>query len=79
MIEREVEVVNRIIDESSDIAIELANLRDSVEGTAAEQVKPTLDTLVDRVNALADVLTALSIDLTRVNNNLGQGKHKEGS
>ena len=77
MIEREIEVLDRAVDESSDIAVELAKLRDAVDGTPAAEVMPTLGALVDRVNALADVLTALSIDLANVNNSL-EGNRSRG-
>ena len=77
MIERELEIIDRAVDESSDVAIELANLRDALDGKSADEIKQTLSDAIERIDALADVLTALSIDLAHVNRTLTDDRSKE--
>ena len=67
MIERELEVMDNATDEASDIAVALADLRDTVDGKSADEVKQSLSIVVERINGIADVLTALSIDLFKIN------------
>ncbi len=70
MIERELEVMDNATEEASDIAVALADLRDTLDGKSADEVKQSLSTLLERINGIADVLTALSIDLFKVNTQL---------
>lgn len=70
MIERELEVVDDVMEEASDIAVALADLRDSADGKTAVELKQELSVIVERINGVADVLTALSIDLFKVNTQL---------
>lgn len=70
MIERELEVIDRVTEEASDIAVALADVRDAVEGTSAHEMKEALSVIVERINSVADVLTALSIDLAKLDNTL---------
>ncbi|MBA3438433.1 MAG: hypothetical protein H0T92_01000 [Pyrinomonadaceae bacterium] len=70
MIERELEVVDQAAEEAGDIAIQLANLRDSIDAQPTNEAKQALVTAIERIDNLADVLTALSIDLAHVNRTL---------
>ncbi|MCP9493273.1 MAG: hypothetical protein MSG64_02335 [Pyrinomonadaceae bacterium MAG19_C2-C3] len=67
MIERELEVMDNATEEASDIAVAVADLRDTLNGKSADEIKQSLSTLLERINGIADVLTALSIDLFKVN------------
>jgi hypothetical protein len=77
MIEREIEVLDRTIDETGEVAVELANVRDALATLTADDIRRALSTIVERVDGVANVLTALSIDLTRVNNSLAGGDEAE--
>ncbi|MBA3443071.1 MAG: hypothetical protein H0T92_24770 [Pyrinomonadaceae bacterium] len=70
MLERELEVVDQAAEEAGDIAIQLASLRDAVDAQLPNVAKQTIATAIERIDNLADVLTALSIDLTHVNRTL---------
>ncbi len=70
MLERELEVVDQAAEEAGDIAIQLASLRDAVDAQLPNVAKQTIATAIERIDSLADVLTALSIDLTHVNRTL---------
>lgn len=79
MIEREIEVLNSTIDETGEVAVELANVRDALGTLTADDIKRALSAMVERVDGVANVLTALSIDLAKVNNSLtGDGERKSG-
>lgn len=77
MIERELEVVDGAAEEASDLAVVLADLRDEADGKSATEIKELLAGVIERINNVADVLTALSIDLARVNNNLNDRRRSE--
>lgn len=77
MIERELEVTDRVTEEASDIAVALADLRDEADGKSVVEIKEILAGVIERANEVADVLTALSIDLARVNNNLNNNRRDE--
>ncbi len=70
MIERELEVIDDATEEASDIAVALADLRDTLDGKSSDEVKESLAAIIGRINGVADVMTALSIDLFKVNINL---------
>ena len=70
MIERELEVMDNATEEASDIAVALADLRDTLNSKSSDEVKQYLSTILERINGIADVLTALSIDLFKVNTQL---------
>ena len=70
MFERELEVVDQAAEEAGDIAIQLANLRDAIDVQLPDVAKQTIATAIERIDNLADVLTALSIDLAHVNRTL---------
>ena len=67
MIERELEVMDDATEEASDIAVALADLRDTLDGKSVDEVKESLAGIIARINGVADVLTALSIDFFKVN------------
>ena len=79
MIDRELEVLNRTIDESGEVAIELANLRDAIESFTPDEIKRTLSEMIERIDGVANVLTALSIDLAKINNRLESNHNAESS
>ena len=70
MFERELEVVDQAAEEAGDIAIQLANLRDTIDAQPPDEAKQALAAAVERIDNLADILTALSIDLAHVNRTL---------
>lgn len=70
MFERELEVVDQAAEEAGDIAIHLANLRDGIDAQPPDEAKQALAAAVERVDNLADILTALSIDLVHVSRTL---------
>lgn len=70
VIERELEVVDQAAEEAGDIAIQLANLRDAIDAQPPNVAKQTIATAIERIDNLADILTALSIDLAHVNRTL---------
>lgn len=67
MFERELEVIDQASEEAGDIAIQLANLRDAIDAQPLDEAKQTLSQAVERVDKLADLLTALSIDIAHIN------------
>ena len=70
MFERELEVIDQAAEEAGDIAVQLANLRDAIDAQPTSEIKQTLATAVERIDKLADILTALSIDLAHVDRTL---------
>ena len=79
MIERELEVMDDATEEASDIAVALADLRDALDGKSSDEVKESLAGIIGRINGVADVLTALSIDLFKVNINLTNNANAQSS
>ena len=70
MIEHELEILNLAIDDSGEVAIELAKVYDALDTLTTDNIKSALAAIIKRVDNVADVLTALSIDLAKVNNKL---------
>lgn len=77
MIEHELEVLNLAIDDSGEVAIELAKIYDALGTLTTDDIKSALATIIERVDNVADVLTALSIDLAKVNNKLVENQSDE--
>jgi hypothetical protein len=70
MIEHELEILNQAIDDSGEVAIELAKVHEALDTLSTDDIKSALAAIIVRVDNVADVLTALSIDLAKVNNEL---------
>lgn len=79
MIEHELEILNLAIDDSGEVAIELAKIYDALGTLTTDDIKSALATIIERVDNVADVLTALSIDLAKVNNKLVDNQSDDNS